>query len=150
MTSFATRIAAITAGTLALTIAAGVGGGVASAVDPFAGMRYDKVVASLKSWNGKSEVVAVVGDQLKRDECIVSSSRKEKKTGTYLLTLYCDGAYATAGEPGRSMGTPEGRNAVKHEAQVKWLRENPDYCRTMKQSHPEWFKQPVEGCENLD
>lgn len=144
---FAARIAAITAGTLTIAIATGAGGGVASATDPFAGMRYDKVAASIKSWKGKSEVVSVVGDQLKRDDCIVASSRKDKK-GTYLLSLYCDGSYATAGEPGHSAGSPEGRDAAKHEAQVKWLRENPDYCRTLKQSHPEWFKQPVEGCEN--
>jgi hypothetical protein len=148
VTSFAVRIAAITGGTLALSIAAGAGGGVASATDPFAGMRYEKVVESLKSWNGKSEVVSVVGDQLKRADCIVSESRKEKKTGKYLLYLYCDSSYATAAEPGYSAGSAQGRDAAKHEAQVQWLRENPDYCRTLKMSHPEWFKQPVEGCEN--
>lgn len=146
--NFAVRIATVTGGTLALVIASGSGGGIASATDPFAGMRYEKVVESLKSWNGKSEVVSIVGDQLKRDDCIVSESRKEKKTGKYLLYLYCDNSYATAGESGYSAGSPQGRNAAKHDAQVQWLRENPDYCRTLKQSHPEWFKQPVEGCEH--
>ncbi|SHT65922.1 Uncharacterised protein [Mycobacteroides abscessus subsp. abscessus] len=149
MTTGVTRFAAVIGGLLTATAVSAAGGGVASAYDPFIGKTYSEVSGLIAQWKAKSEVATVVGDQLDRDKCIVSSYRKDPRAGKYLLSLYCDNAFATEGKPGQSAASPAGRTAKSHAAQVKFLRENPEECVRAKAAHPEWFKQPVEGCENV-
>lgn len=143
------RTTAIIGGFLMAPAISVVGGGVASADDMFIGKSYAQVSQMISDSKAKSEVVSVVGDQLERDECTVSGYRRDPMKQKYLLTLYCDYTFSHDGLPGGSTGTQEGRKAKAHDEQVKFLRANPEECVRAKAAHPEWFKTPVEGCENV-
>ncbi|MEN4448214.1 hypothetical protein [Mycobacterium sp. SM3041] len=130
-----------------LAIAPLSGTGVASAQDALVGKTYAEATKIISSWSGHTVLSTVVGDQVAMDKCLVSSWRKDKKTGKYFLALYCNDSYATGKDAGYSAGSPEGRDAKKREENLKWLHENPEVCAKMKEQHPAWFRVHIPGCE---
>lgn len=149
MTSSFRRPAMVASGLLTAACAAVFGGGTASAVDPLVGRSYADASADITNlWKAHPVLASVVGDGRPLEKCIVSSWRKETKTGKIYLSLYCDDSFASATDAGHSAGSAEGRAAKKHAADVEWLQNNPDQCVKLKVEHPELFKdKPMEGCE---
>ena len=95
------------------------GSGVAAA-DDYAGQTYADA-SSAASDAGLTVVVASrVGDKVPQDDCIVTSSQSapfihgddfSHVEDTVQFNLNCNAGYATAGMPGPSLASPEGREA---------------------------------------
>jgi hypothetical protein len=95
------------------------GTGVAAA-DDYAGQTYADA-SSAASDAGLTVVVASrVGDKVPQDDCIVTSSQSapfihgddfSHVEDTVQFNLNCNAGYATAGMPGPSLASPEGREA---------------------------------------
>ena len=95
------------------------GTGVAAA-DDYAGQTYADA-SSAASDAGLTVVVAGrVGDKLSQDECLVTRSQTapfaDADDGAHYdsqvqFYLNCNGGYASATNPGASLGSPEGREA---------------------------------------
>jgi hypothetical protein len=95
------------------------GTGVAAA-DDYAGQTYADA-SSAASDAGQTVVIAGrVGDKLAQDDCIVTRSQTapfaSANDGAHYdsqvqFYLNCAGGYATATNPGASLGSPEGREA---------------------------------------
>jgi hypothetical protein len=94
------------------------GAGVAAAAPDVAGETYEDAVEAIEDEGGTAVVAARVGDKLSQDECIVThawdasflriDSAAEDEV---MLSLNCSGEYATATNPGPSVGSPVGREA---------------------------------------
>jgi len=95
------------------------GTGVAAA-DDYAGQTYADA-SSAASDAGLDVIVASrVGDKVPQDDCIVTSSQGapflhgdefSHVEDTIMFNLNCNAGYATAGMPGPSLASPEGREA---------------------------------------
>jgi hypothetical protein len=93
-------------------------GGVAAA-DSLAGQTYEKAAASVSGKGATPVVATVVGDQLAINDCIVVASRKSiftdiagsQRKAAVLMNLNCNETVASAGSPGPSAASPEGRIA---------------------------------------
>jgi hypothetical protein len=91
-----------------------------AAADDYAGQTYADA-SSAASDAGQSVVVAArVGDKLSQDECLVTRSQTapfaSANDGAHVsdqvqFYLNCNGGYASATNPGASLGSPEGREA---------------------------------------
>lgn len=103
----------------ALALSTVFGTGIASA-DDYAGQKYSDA-SSAASDAGLTVVVAArVGDKVGQDDCVVTRSQTapfaSANDGAHVAStvqfyLNCNGGYATAGMPGPSLGSPEGRSA---------------------------------------
>ncbi|MBI3223910.1 MAG: hypothetical protein HYZ39_02505 [Mycolicibacterium cosmeticum] len=149
MTSSFARSAVVASGLLTAVCAATFGGGIAAAVDPLVGRTYADATSDITSkWKAQPVLASVVGDGRPLEKCIVSSWRRETKTGKIYLSLYCDDTFASSTKSGQSAGSAEGRAAKKHAADVEWLQTHPELCVKYKIQYPELFKEkPMEGCE---
>ncbi len=133
---------AVAAGTAALAV--GMGSGVAYA-DPLVGETFSKASGMISSWGGTVVVSTVVGGGQNRDDCTITSWRKDPNNKSrYLLALSCDAPVAAPGLSGNSVASPKGREAIKHQANIKWRSQNPQWCADAMKSHPEWGE--LEGC----
>jgi len=104
-------------GALALSTVFGTG---VAAADDYAGQKYSDA-SSAASDAGQTVVVAArVGDKVSQDDCVVTRSQTapfaSANDGVHVAStvqfyLNCNGGYATAGTPGPSLGSPEGRSA---------------------------------------
>lgn len=135
-----------------------IGCGPADARPPdVVGKTYEKAASELSAAGLKPIVTATVGSRLPRDKCIVTSVSDRKMLrpavgeafmefgwGEIMLSLNCNGGHATAGTPGNSLGSPEGRRAADYEAEVQWRKENPQWCVDAMREHPEWGE--MDGC----
>lgn len=113
------------------------GNGVASA-DALIGLTYDQAVATIASkWNGKAVIGTVSGDQVPKEDCIVTSwqnsifldsdgtnSRKDE----ILLHLNCNNRLASPGHPGNSSMSPEGVTAKKDQEAAASINKDPEFC----------------------
>ncbi|MDT5290252.1 MAG: hypothetical protein QOF88_5141 [Mycobacterium sp.] len=103
----------------ALAFSTVFGTGIAAA-DDYAGQKYSDA-SSAASDAGQTVVVAArVGDKVSQDDCVVTRSQTapfaSANDGAHVAStvqfyLNCNGGYATAGMPGPSLGSPEGRSA---------------------------------------
>jgi hypothetical protein len=102
----------------ALAFSTVFGTGIAAA-DDYAGQKYSDA-SSAASDAGQTVVVAArVGDKVSQDDCLVTRSQGAPfadgsgvhVSKTVQFYLNCNGGYATAGMPGPSLGSPEGRSA---------------------------------------
>ncbi|MCW2591778.1 MAG: hypothetical protein JWQ86_4205 [Mycobacterium sp.] len=103
----------------ALALSTVFGTGIASA-DDYAGKKYSDA-SSAASDAGLTVVVAArVGDKVSQDDCVVTRSQTapfaSANDGAHVAStvqfyLNCNSGYATAGMPGPSLGSPEGRSA---------------------------------------
>lgn len=95
------------------------GSGVASATNEYAGQTYADAAQAISNAGQSATIATRVGSFLPTDQCIVTGSRSADfldSSGTnpgnrVLLYLNCNNTFATAGVPGNSIGSPEGRAA---------------------------------------
>ncbi|WP_319430078.1 hypothetical protein [Mycobacterium sp. RTGN5] len=95
------------------------GSGVASAINEYAGQTYADASQAISSAGQSATIATRVGSFLPTDQCMVTGSRSADfldSSGTnagnrVLLYLNCNNTFATAGVPGNSIGSPEGRAA---------------------------------------
>jgi hypothetical protein len=122
-------------GAAALSVAM-FGAGVASA-DALTGKTYSDAAAQISEWNGEAVIGTVSGDQLRTDDCIVTSWQKSmfldssgdnSRSGEIVVHLNCNTYLATPGHPGNSLMTPQGAQAKKDQRAADTINKNPEYC----------------------
>jgi hypothetical protein len=111
--------------------------GLASA-DDFTGSTYSDARATAAQKNAEPVIATVNGDKLAIDDCIVTSWRQSMfldtsqngagRTNEILFNLNCNALVASAGVPGNSAATPEGRAAKKEESDAEYLSQHMDKC----------------------
>ncbi len=95
------------------------GTGVASATNEYAGQTYADAAQAISDAGQSATIATRVGSFLPTDQCMVTGSRSANfldssgvnPGGRVLLFLNCNNTFATAGVPGNSVGSPEGRAA---------------------------------------
>jgi hypothetical protein len=94
------------------------GAGVAAAAPDVVGDTYADAEEAISDDGDSAVVAARVGDKLDQDDCIVTNAWDasflridESSSGEVMLALNCNGAYATATNPGTSVQHPLGREA---------------------------------------
>lgn len=98
---------------------AAFGSGLAAATNEYAGMTYADASQQISGAGQSATIATRNGTFLPTDQCIVTGSRSADfldSSGTnagnrVLLYLNCNNTFATAGVPGNSIGSPEGRAA---------------------------------------
>jgi hypothetical protein len=97
------------------------GAGIASAAPDVVGMTYGDAVSAIEEDGGTSKIAVTVGDrQDAMGDCLVTNASDAPfvrdsagefghADGEVLLTLNCNRGAATAGVPGASAASPEGR-----------------------------------------
>jgi len=113
-----------------------LGTGTSAAKDQFVGSTYADASAKISEKGYTAVISTVVGDQLKTDDCIVTSSRRATFAPTdnfdhskeYLLALNCSAALAHNGQPGNSLATPQGREEKKVLEKAAKYNDNPETC----------------------
>jgi hypothetical protein len=112
------------------------GGGVASA-DGLIGKTYSEAAAAISGWKGTPVIATVSGDQLEKNDCIVTSwhssifldsSGENGRAKEYLLNLNCNNRVASPGHPGNSMMTPDAALAKKELQAAANINKDPSYC----------------------
>jgi hypothetical protein len=110
---------------LAVSASALLGTGVAAAVpDGVVGQTYADASTALDDAGDTGKVAVTVGGRLSQDECIVTNAWDapfvrdtnwagffEHASGEVLLSLNCNGTYASATNAGPSVASTEGRSA---------------------------------------
>ncbi|TXI40244.1 MAG: hypothetical protein E6Q57_19605 [Mycobacterium sp.] len=93
------------------------GSGIAAA-DDYAGQTYSDASGAIDKAGQKAVIAGSVGSVLAQTDCIVTRSQQadwlkgsnfSPVTDTVLLWLNCNAKLATAGTPGNSLASPEGR-----------------------------------------
>ncbi len=93
------------------------GSGIAAA-DDYAGQTYSDASGAIDKAGQKAVIAGSVGSVLAQGDCIVTRSQQadwlkgsnfSPVTDTVLLWLNCNAKLATAGTPGNSLASPEGR-----------------------------------------
>jgi hypothetical protein len=122
------RIALGVGTAMALSAAALIGSGVASAGIPpnVVGQKYSDATTALSNGGFKPIVSTTVGDHLQRPDCLVTNQVQrtvqppQNSSGSasneVLLSLNCEANVAKAGTPGFSAGSPEGSHALASSA----------------------------------
>ncbi|GAB5895440.1 hypothetical protein [Mycolicibacterium mageritense] len=106
----------------AFTVLALLGAGTAAAAPDVVGQTYSDASTAIEDDGGTPKVAVTVGSKLPQDECVVTNAwdapfvRDAGDEYTHadsevMLSLNCDGGYATATHPGASMASPAGREA---------------------------------------
>lgn len=113
------------AGTAIALSAAGLfGAGIAAAAPDVVGETYADAASAIEDDGGEAKVAVTVGSKLSQDECVVTNAwdapfvRDAGDEYTHaedevMLSLNCDGGYASATHPGASLASPAGREAKK-------------------------------------
>lgn len=113
-------------------------GGVASA-DPYTGQTFADASAHASKVNRVATVATAVGDVLSTSDCIVShwqeSSARDAgghliQPRQILLDLNCNAKVATAGKPGNSVATKQGRDQKRDERAAAKINSDPSVCQT--------------------
>ena len=102
----------------AAACAALFGAGVAAAAPDVVGDTYADASEAIEEDGDSAVVASRVGDKLDQDDCIVTNAWDasflridEASSGEVMLALNCNGAFATATNPGTSVQHPLGREA---------------------------------------
>lgn len=119
---------AIVTTTGALTVLFGTGFDIATAAaDDYAGQSYSDATSAISGAGQKSVIASRVGDTVADADCVVTRSQSAPwikgdsftpVTDTVLLYLNCNAKVASAGKPGNSAASPEGRAELAAEAQA--------------------------------
>jgi hypothetical protein len=112
----------------ALTLLASFSGLASAKSDPFVGKKYSEAVAAASDVGADSVIETVIGSRLPTDDCLVTTwSRSsflgiggEKRKGTFLFNLNCNDVVASAGSPGNSASSPQGKQAIRNIKVGKW------------------------------
>jgi hypothetical protein len=133
----------------ALASVALFGSGVAQAADPLIGKTYADASSTISKWNASAVIATVSGDKKATDDCIVTSWHKsmfldssgDGPSAEVLVNLNCNGSVATAGTPGNSAASPEGRQAAKDNSMAEAINKNPAACQKSDAA--------MQWCQNL-
>ena len=114
-------------GVVATAARACVGAGAAAADGDLVGQTFSKAKATLAQQGMGATVGSIVGDREDRDDCVVTSASKASfldssgnSTGNNMvLNLNCYATHGSAGGPGFSAGSPEGRASLEAEEAAK-------------------------------
>ena len=95
------------------------GSGAASATNEYAGMTYADAAQQISDGGQSATIATRVGSFLPTSQCTVTGSRSadfldssgSNPGNRVLLYLNCNNTFATAGVPGNSIGSPQGRAA---------------------------------------
>ncbi|ULE35300.1 hypothetical protein [Mycobacterium sp. IDR2000157661] len=108
-------IGAVTSAAVAMAL---FGAGAAHAAPDVVGMAYSDAQEEIEDSGGSAVVASRVGDQLDEGDCIVTNVweasflRIDSSDDSQVqVALNCNGEYATATDPGASVGNPLGRLA---------------------------------------
>jgi hypothetical protein len=117
--------------------------------DPLQGMTYADASAQLAKSDKSARIVVstVVGSLLQRDACLVTHSTRtailsgtgSKNGVTYFMDLNCNGALASAGTPGGSATSPEGRPEKARQETLDYINAHPEFCND-PQNHENCLK----------
>ncbi|KKW62165.1 MULTISPECIES: hypothetical protein [Mycolicibacterium] len=95
-----------------------MGADVASAAPDVVGQKYSDAASAIKDSGGTAVVASRVGDRLSESDCIVTNAWEASFVrdgsadgGEVMVSLNCNGDYATATDPGASVQHPLGRDA---------------------------------------
>jgi hypothetical protein len=119
--------AVIVAGT-ALTLLTTASGLSAATTDPLIGKTYKDASAAVSSWGSTPVIETIIGSRLASDDCIVSTWQKSsfrdiggtQRKGAILMNLNCNEPVASAGTPGNSAASAEGKVAKHNEKVATW------------------------------
>jgi|SoiMethySBSTD1v2_1073268.scaffolds.fasta_scaffold310659_1 hypothetical protein len=109
----------------AITVSMAMFGTAVAVADNYAGMTYADAAAGLNKAGLTPIIATKVGEMLPRDQCVVIRSEQPQRltitagkkqtfgkvTDTVLLFLNCETPIASAGRPGNSAASPEGKAA---------------------------------------
>jgi len=105
------------------------GAGTAAAAPDVVGQKYSDAQTAIEDGGGSAVIASRFGDKLDEGDCIVTNAydasflrNGEDDGGQVNVVLNCDGAYATAKNPGASVASPLG-GAAKSEAEKQAAEE---------------------------
>jgi hypothetical protein len=105
------------------------GAGTASAAPDVVGQTYSDAQTAIEDDGGSAVIASRFGDKLDEGDCIVTNAydasflrNGEDDGGQVNVVLNCDGAYASAKNPGASVASPLG-GAAKSEAEKQAAEE---------------------------
>ncbi|TMS53664.1 hypothetical protein E0T84_10075 [Mycobacterium sp. DBP42] len=119
------RIAVSAAGVAIGVGACGLfGGAVAAAAPDVVGETYEDAASAIEDGGGKAKVAVTVGSKLSKDDCVVTQvwdapfvrdagDEYTHAEDEVMLSLNCDGGYASSTHSGASVASPAGREAKK-------------------------------------
>jgi hypothetical protein len=144
-------VAGAVGGAAALTVI--FGAGPATADDEFKGQTYEKALEGVKNYGGTAVIAGRVGNYLPTDQCVVVRSRTARfldssgsRQSKQLLYLNCNDPQS-AGHPGYSVTTPEGKKAQKARQTAATI--NDDYVKASAADKQSWCEQNAEQCGNF-
>ncbi|MBU3751189.1 MAG: hypothetical protein FGM52_12210 [Mycobacterium sp.] len=117
--------------TVALTTAAFLGTGSASADNEYKGRTYEQAASQISQY-ATVKIRSRVGDQLPTDQCVVVGNKwanfldssGNKGSGVVLVDLNCFDPVAGGGGSGASVASPEGKKVAKDRAWAASLSKN--------------------------
>ncbi|MGO4446845.1 PASTA domain-containing protein [Mycobacterium sp. 2YAF39] len=126
------KLIVLGAGPVVATAAAAAvlfGAGTASAAPDVVGQTYSDAKTAIEDDGGSAVIASRFGDKLDEGDCIVTNAYDASflrdgadDGGQVNVVLNCDGAYATAKNPGASVASPLG-GAAKSEAEKQAAEE---------------------------
>jgi hypothetical protein len=113
-----------------------LGAGVASADIDLTNITYADASEKISGMGAKAVIASVVGSDLPTDDCRVTRYQKgsfrdprgNKRSVEVLLYLDCNASLASAGKPGASAASPEGRKAKQDQDFALMINQNPGWC----------------------
>lgn len=133
----------------AVTAMATFGAGTASAVDEYKGLTYEQ----MQQYTGGASIIVAtrVGDYLPTAQCIVSGNRRSSsldssgnsRGGAILVDLNCTDT-KTAGHPGYSVMTPQGKEAKALRDYANSINKN--YEEATAAGQPSWCEENGDKC----
>lgn len=138
----------------AAVAAAIFGAGTAHAVNEYAGLTYEQAAGSISSSGGTAVVYSRVGDYLPTEQCLVTGSRSglsldssgNSRGNQVLLYLNCNDT-KTAGHPGYSVMTPEGKKAQQTRQTAASINEN--FAEATAAGAESWCEKNSSQCANF-
>ncbi|OMC31656.1 hypothetical protein A5740_14545 [Mycobacterium sp. GA-1841] len=111
-------------GVVAFAAAGLFGAGGASAAPDVVGDKYGDAAATIEDDGGTAKVAVTVGSKLSQDDCVVTHAwdapfvrdagdEYTHADGEVMLSLNCEGGYASSTHSGASVASPAGREAKK-------------------------------------
>lgn len=138
------RFKGLFVGATALAIA--VGGAAPAQADNLKGLTYEKAVEAINAWGAKAVVTARFGDYLPTEQCIVMSS-SARGPGVFQLRLDCNDNVASANHAGKSLATPEGRQAKLYREQGDIVSQR--FAEAVESGGESWCQKDPDGCRYL-
>ena len=139
---------------VAAVAAAIFGAGPANAINEYAGQTYADAASSIKNSGGTAVISSRVGSYLPTEKCEVVGSHKgnflnssgTNQGSTVLLDLNCNDPQS-AGHPGYSVMSPEGKKAQQLRDTVKSINQN--FSEATAAGQPSWCEQNADQCTKI-